>query len=122
MVSKHPVWLLTIIYSAIVIALNAFGLKNFGKIETFMSFIKVSALVLFIIIGIAAMLGVFTATHPIGVKTLLDNGGFFPKGFKGFLQSMLIVIFPMPELVWLRWHPQRLKIRDKIYQKPCFDF
>ncbi|WHY78361.1 amino acid permease [Neobacillus sp. WH10] len=88
-----PVWLLTIIYSAIVIALNAFGLKNFGKIETFMSFIKVSALVLFIIIGIAAMLGVFTATHPIGVKTLLDNGGFFPKGFKGFLQSMLIVIF-----------------------------
>lgn len=88
-----PVWLLTIIYSAIVIAINAFGLKSFGKIETLMSFIKVSALVLFIIIGIAAILGAFTATHPVGLKTMLDHGGLFPKGFKGFFQSMLIVIF-----------------------------
>ena len=88
-----PVWLLTIVYSAIVIALNAFGLKSFGKIETIMSFIKALALVLFIIVGIAAMLGVFYTAHPVGVKTLLDNGGLFPKGLRGLLQSMLIVIF-----------------------------
>ncbi len=88
-----PVWLLTIVYSAIVIALNAFGLKNFGKIETIMSFIKVLALVLFIIIGIAAILGIFYTPHPVGIKTLLDNGGLFPKGLRGLLQSMLIVIF-----------------------------
>jgi L-asparagine transporter-like permease len=90
---NFPVWLLTIVYSAIVIALNAFGLKNFGKIQTLMSFIKVSALVIFIIIGIAAILGVFTSNHPIGMKTLLGHGGLFPKGFRGLLQSMLIVIF-----------------------------
>ncbi|MBI6874590.1 amino acid permease [Clostridium aciditolerans] len=88
-----PVWLLTIVYSAIVIALNAFGLKNFGKVETIMSFIKVAALVLFIIIGAAAMFGVFYTNHPVGIKTLLDNGGLFPKGLRGLLQSMLIVIF-----------------------------
>ncbi|WP_097027795.1 amino acid permease [Clostridium peptidivorans] len=88
-----PVWLLAIVYSTIVIAINAFGLKSFGKIETVMSFIKVSALVLFIIIGVAAMFGVFTTTHPVGIKTLLGNGGLFPKGLMGLLQSMLIVIF-----------------------------
>ncbi len=88
-----PVWLLTIVYSTIVIALNAFGLSNFGKIETVMSFIKVSALVLFIIIGIATMFGAFHTAHPVGIKTLLDNGGLFPKGLRGLLQSMLIIIF-----------------------------
>lgn len=88
-----PVWLLTIVYSTIVIVLNSFGLKNFGKIETIMSFIKVLALVLFIIIGIAAMFGVFHTAHPVGIKTLLSDGGLFPKGLRGLLQSMLIIIF-----------------------------
>ncbi|WP_411167416.1 amino acid permease [Clostridium sp. MB05] len=88
-----PVWVLSIAYSAIVIAINAFGLKNFGKIETVMSFIKSAALVVFIIIGIATIFGVFNTNNPVGITTLLDNGGLFPKGLIGLLQSMLIVIF-----------------------------
>ena len=88
-----PVWVLSIAYSAIVISINAFGLKSFGKIETVMSFIKSSALVVFILIGISAIFGSFNTTYPVGITTLLDNGGLFPNGLKGLLQSMLIVIF-----------------------------
>lgn len=90
---KVPVWLLTLVYSGIVITLNAFGLKSFGKIESIMSFIKVSALVLFIIVGIVAIFGGFTTTHPVGIKNLLDHGGIFPHGLIGVLKSMLIVVF-----------------------------
>ena len=88
-----PVWLLSITYSIIVIVINAFGLKNFGKIETVMSFIKSTALVIFIIIGMAAIFGILNTNNPVGVTTLLGSGGLFPKGLRGLLQSMLIVIF-----------------------------
>jgi len=88
-----PVWLLTLVYSGIVIILNAFGLKSFGKVESLMSIIKVAALGLFIIVGIAAMFGVFTAAHPVGIKTLLGNGGMLPHGLGGVIKSMLIVVF-----------------------------
>lgn len=88
-----PVWLLSITYSVIVIAINAFGLKNFGKIETIMSFIKTAALVVFILIGIAAILGIFNTNSSVGLTTLLGHGGLFPNGLGGLSQSMLIVIF-----------------------------
>lgn len=88
-----PVWLLTLIYSSIVITLNAFGVKKFGKIESFMSVVKVVALILFILLGISAMLGWLNTTHPVGIGTLLSHGGLLPHGLTGVLKSMLIVIF-----------------------------
>ncbi len=88
-----PVWLLTIIFSAIVIALNAFGVKNFGKIESLMSVVKVCALALFVVLGIMTFAGFVPATRPVGLGTLLGSGGFFPKGIAGWSESMLIVIF-----------------------------
>lgn len=88
-----PQWMLTLIYSVIVIILNAVGLKNFGKVESVMSFTKVLALVLFIVMGAAALLGFFSTTQTVGIHTFLGSGGWFPNGFSGFIQSMLIVIF-----------------------------
>ncbi len=88
-----PVWLLTIIFSAIVIALNAFGVKKFGKIESLMSVVKVCALALFVVLGVMAFSGFVSTTRPVGLGTLLGSGGLFPKGIAGWSESMLIVIF-----------------------------
>ncbi|QQE76921.1 amino acid permease [Alicyclobacillus sp. SO9] len=91
-------WILVSVYSAGILVLNAFGVKNFGKVESIMSVLKIGALAGFII-----YLGFFVASRMMGpsatgaspvVHPLLGpGGGFFPHGFTGLMQSILIVIF-----------------------------
>ncbi|MDA8442165.1 MAG: amino acid permease [Peptococcaceae bacterium] len=88
-----PLWLISLIYLALVIGLNAFGVKNFGRIESLMSMVKVGALFAFICISVLAVFHLLPSTGNVGFKTLLGNGGLLPMGISGMLRSMLIVIF-----------------------------
>lgn len=88
-----PIWLTALVFAAVVIGLNAFGVKNFGRIESLMSIVKVAALAGFIIVGLLTLFGVFVSKQPVGTRVLLGHGGFLPYGMSGVLRSMLIVIF-----------------------------
>lgn len=94
----HP-WLLTAIYTALIILINAFGVRGFNRIESIMSAAKIGATVGFILyIGIWILSGLF-AGHAVHTGTLTGappsghRGGFFPTGAMGLFRSMLIVIF-----------------------------
>jgi len=84
-----PTWLTAGIFAAFIIALNAFGVKNFGRVESIMSAVKITALVAFIIFGLIMVIPTFGSS----LQLLSMHGGFMPHGFSGVLQSMLIVIF-----------------------------
>lgn len=89
-----PLWVLSSSFAAIVIFINAFGIKNFGVIESFMSIIKIAALVGFIVVAGLIVFG--WHNRVTGASTSFNagvGGGFFPHGFGGLCQSMLIVIF-----------------------------
>ncbi|MHB1407773.1 MAG: amino acid permease [Desulfitobacteriaceae bacterium] len=87
-----PMWIWVILYSAVLIYVNLTSVKNFGEFEYWFAMIKVSAIVLFIILGIGYVFTGFGST-PVGFSNLTANGGFLPKGFTGVLKAMLIVIF-----------------------------
>ncbi|PWI56801.1 hypothetical protein BM613_11995 [Sulfoacidibacillus thermotolerans] len=88
-----PLWILSLVYSAIILLINAFGVKNFGRVESFMSVIKIAALVGFILFVGGALLFAHGSTAN-GLQLLGSSyNGFFPHGWSGVWQSMLIVVF-----------------------------
>lgn len=88
-----PVALLAGVFSAVVIIINAFGARNFERVEAWMSVVKIAALVGFICIMAAALFGLFAHHGTIGAAAAGAAGGWIPHGFKGIAQSMLIVLF-----------------------------
>lgn len=97
-VTEFPMWLLSAVYAAIVIGINAWGVRNFGRVESVMSVMKLAALIGFIVC-IAYLL--FSHHQPVTVSGARDmphagqlfSRGFFANGSSGLFQSMLIVIF-----------------------------
>ncbi|GEO25754.1 amino acid permease [Alicyclobacillus acidoterrestris] len=87
-----PLWALSSGFAAMIILMNAFGVANFGRIESLMSVIKIAALVGFAAVILLMLFGVRPHTLTIPV-TMSTGGGFFAHGVGGIFQSMLIVIF-----------------------------
>lgn len=88
-----PLWVFCVIYAAIMTVINLKDAHGLGKIETWLASIKVIALVLFIIGGILAATGLILpgTLKPGNIFNSLQ--GFMPKGVKGILASMIMVLF-----------------------------
>lgn len=89
-----PQWVLALIALAIVMAMNITSAVLFGELEYWFALIKVSAIVLFGMLGIY-----FIVTQtPIngqtpGLSMIADNGGFFPTGISSMFVIALGVVF-----------------------------
>lgn len=87
-----PVWIWSIGFSSILLYVNSRSVGDFGTFEYWFAFIKVAAIVLFIILGLGAIFGV--GTEPVGFTNLTGlPGGFMPNGFSGVWMGVLIGIF-----------------------------
>lgn len=93
-----PLWMMSGAYALLVFLVNAFGIKNFGRVESVMSAVKMAALLGFIIYAALVLFGsgfspaAGGAGQSPGIEQFVKQP-FFPHGFSGFMQSMLIVIF-----------------------------
>lgn len=88
-----PLWLLSLVVSLVITALNLFKVNVYGEVEYVLTGIKVSVLALFILLG-GYLLFVGTKSHiATGFANLTEQGGFFPHGFTGIAASMLVVMF-----------------------------
>ena len=86
-----PQWLWVVVVSAGVIAINASQVKNFGEFEYWFSLVKVAAIIVFIIIGIALITGV-SPRPALGLRNLVAYGGFLPHGLRGVWLALTLVI------------------------------
>ena len=85
-----PAWAWIILFSALLIYVNARAVGSFGEFEYWFSMIKVVAIILFIIFGVAALSGL-AGSHPaIGLR---NYRGFFPHGLKGAWMALVFVIY-----------------------------
>ena len=87
-----PVWAWVIFYSALLIYVNAHSVGAFGSFEYWFSTIKVSAIVVFILMGGSILLGIHQQ-RPIGLENFHANGGFLPRGWTGVWLATAFVIF-----------------------------
>lgn len=79
------------VFAVAMTLVNLASVRSFGEFEFWFAMIKVIAIVAFILIGAAAILGIGPFT-PIGIKNYVGHGGFAPKGVTGVLLAMVMVM------------------------------
>ncbi|MGC5326018.1 amino acid permease [Brevibacillus sp. SYSU BS000544] len=88
-----PLWVLSLIVSLVITALNLFKVNVFGEVEYVLTGIKVSVLALFIFLGGYLLFFGTENFAPVGFTNLTAHEGFFPLGLSGIAASMLVVMF-----------------------------
>lgn len=88
-----PAWAWVLVFVAALTAVNLFGVRNYGRFEFWFAFIKVAAIVAFLVVGVCAILGLFPGVPATGIGNLTAHGGFAPHGITGIAAALLIVVF-----------------------------
>ncbi len=74
-------------------AVNLLGVKNFGEFEFWFAILKVIAILAFIAIGAALLMGWLPQVASPGLSNFTAHGGFAPTGLAGVGAALLVVIF-----------------------------
>jgi aromatic amino acid permease len=88
-----PQWAWVLIFMVVFTVANLASVKNFGEFEFWFAALKVTAIVLFLVLGLLAVLGVLPDTDPVGLANLTGQGGFLPHGWSGVISGVLAVVF-----------------------------
>jgi L-asparagine transporter-like permease len=84
-----PAWTWSVGFAAVLLYVNSRAVRSFGTFEYWFALIKVIAIVVFIILGVAAVCGVGTA--PVGLHNVTGlPGGFMPKGLHGVWTAVIL--------------------------------
>ncbi|KJY43873.1 L-asparagine permease [Streptomyces sp. NRRL B-1568] len=94
MFSSIPQWVLALIALAVVLSVNLISVKYFGEMEFWFAIVKVSALVIFMGIGIFLL----ATQHHVdgqapGMANITNHGGIFPHGLMPMLLLIQGVVF-----------------------------
>jgi amino acid transporter, AAT family len=86
-----PVWTSALVAGGAIFYVNSRSVANFGTAEYWFSTIKVTAILVFILFGIAAITGI--GTPATGFSNYTVDGGPFPHGFSGVWMAVIMAIF-----------------------------
>lgn len=86
-------WVWALILMVLLTLTNLGSVKSYGEFEFWFASIKVAAIVLFLVFGVAAILGLVPGVPAPGLSNLVDNGGFLPNGPGAVLAGILVVVF-----------------------------
>ena len=92
---ETPVWLWSLLFGIIIILMNIFTTRLFAESEFWLSLLKVFIVVVFLVIGGAAIVGLIRPSQGVitpGFHHLFEDG-LFPNGLTAVLSSLLIVAF-----------------------------
>ncbi|WP_415855062.1 amino acid permease [Sinomonas sp. G460-2] len=88
-----PTWLAALVMLASLIAVNFTRVESFGTFEFWFAMIKVAAIVAFLLVGLAAILGLLPGFAAPGLSNLTGQGGFAPEGWGPVAMASLAVFF-----------------------------
>jgi GABA permease len=89
-----PLWLLSLVLMSLMTATNLVSVSSFGEFEFWFAGIKVAAIVLFLVMGILFVLGLWP-DKALDFSNLTAHGGFFAQGRGAIFAAILVVIFSM---------------------------
>lgn len=88
-----PAWAWVLLFVAAFTTINLFAVSGYGRFEFWFAAIKVTAIIVFLVIGVCAIVGLFPGVPATGIAHLFDEGGFAPNGAAGVAAALLIVVF-----------------------------
>jgi len=87
-----PVWMWSVAFALVLLYVNGRSVSNFGTFEYWFAMIKVSAIVLFILLGMVHILGL--GVPAVGFHNLTGlPGGFMPHGLLGVWMAVIMGVF-----------------------------
>lgn len=111
------IWVFALAITLVLTLSNLWSVRSYGEFEFWLATIKVVAIVVFLLIGVAALVGVWPGRAAIGLTHFHDRGGFMPQGPGAVVGAMLITVFSFfgSEIVTIAAaeseHPQREIVR-----------
>lgn len=89
-----PTWVFVLIIALLTSLINIFSVALFAETEYWLAFIKISVVILLIIFGVFLVAKqIFDTNLVTTFSGMTAHGGFAPHGFKGVINSLLIVIY-----------------------------
>ncbi|WMJ71402.1 amino acid permease [Stenotrophomonas sp. 24(2023)] len=88
-----PVPMAALAFMLFFTAINLLGVRNFGEFEFWFAILKVAAILAFIAIGIALLMGWLPQVASPGLSNFTQHGGFAPNGLAGIGAALLVVVF-----------------------------
>jgi len=88
-----PQWVWALAVTLLLTVTNLVSVGNYGEFEFWFALIKVVAIIAFIGIGIAAILGLIPDSQVSGIDSLWQPDGFMPNGFGAVIAGMLVTMF-----------------------------
>ena len=89
-----PLWLCSLVLLTAMTLTNLFSVSSFGEFEFWFAGIKVAAIITFLVIGSAYVLGLWPHKS-MDFSNLTAHGGFLPFGVMGITAAIVTVIFSM---------------------------
>ena len=86
-------WVWALVLMVLLTLTNVVSVKSFGEFEFWFASIKVAAIIAFLLLGVAAILGFMPGVDAPGFSNLTGHGGFFPNGSGAVLGGVLVVVF-----------------------------
>lgn len=91
-----PIGLLSFFFILALTLSNIFSVRTYGEFEYWFAAIKVVAIILFLILGAAIILGLVPSYKSPGLSNILGHGGLIPRGIGPVLLAMTTVLFSFP--------------------------
>lgn len=88
-----PLWLPVVVFSLVILGVNAIAVSVFGTLEYWFSMIKVTAIIVFIGLGAAYIFVGLPGHDAVGADNITGHGGFLPNGMHGLGLAFVFVIF-----------------------------
>ncbi|MGY3566617.1 amino acid permease [Sinomonas sp. RB5] len=86
-------WIWALVLMVALTLTNVWSVKSYGEFEFWFASVKVTAIVLFLIAGLAAIFGLIPGLPAPGTTNLLGHGGLMPNGGSAVLAGILVVVF-----------------------------
>ncbi|WP_158880886.1 amino acid permease [Amycolatopsis anabasis] len=88
-----PLWLPVVVFSLVLLAVNAAVVHFFGRVEYWLAMIKVVAIVVFVLLGLVLITVGLPRAPATGLANLTAHGGFLPGGLSGLFLALVFVLF-----------------------------
>ncbi|WP_438824921.1 amino acid permease [Bacillus sp. JJ722] len=90
-----PVWVASLVFPILLMSTNVFSVKAYGEFEYWLATIKVVAIIAFLCVGVAMIMGFIPGYESQGFSVITENGGFFSQGFFPVLLSVIFITFSL---------------------------
>ncbi|WP_083402214.1 amino acid permease [Bacillus sp. MUM 116] len=85
----------SLVFPLLMTVTNIFSVKTYGEFEYWLAFIKVSAIVIFLIVGAVIVFGWFPGVKAQGLASLTTGAGFIPHGWTPVFLSVIFITFSL---------------------------